>query len=182
MADPTVHAAQAAQAVWTLPSTIEPRRVLPDRYTDPSSVLADKLKGKVSDPGRMGVYVCLLDERPHLHPSLQALHRHRLNAHQIPLPPDPINDLPIPHRATSLQSDSSTSAAVDATDDPAVLDAMQQQDVDMSAAPHQALPLPNTKRASAVRDQDAVGAKQEWFTWKFTQEEELRRKAYLPLA
>lgn len=61
-------------------------------------------------------------ERPHLHPNLAALHKHRLVAHSIPLPLDPNNDLPI------------------------------------------------TK------------GEKEWLTWKYSEEEETRRKAYLPLA
>ncbi|WVQ96823.1 hypothetical protein IAU59_003930 [Kwoniella sp. CBS 9459] len=157
---------------WTLPTTINPRLVLPDRYTDLSSAAADKLKGKESDPGRMGVYVCLLDERPHLHPSLLALHRHRLNAHQIPLPPDPNNDLPTPSAqgAYLLKTihDSSTDIDPSALHLPEV---KQQDDVEMSSSvtPTRAQSIPKPPQ-------------REWFTWKFTQEEESRRKAYLPLA
>lgn len=64
-------------------------------------------------------------ERPHLHPNLAALHKHRLAAHGIPLPADPQSDLPL----------SATTAG-----------------------------------------------EKEWLSWKFSAEEELRRKAYLPLA
>jgi hypothetical protein len=67
-------------------------------------------------------------ERPHLHPNLAALHKHRLVVHSIPLPLDPSNDLTI----------------------------------------------------SQVTEGNE--ARQEWFTWKYSEEEELRRKAYLPLA
>jgi hypothetical protein len=67
-------------------------------------------------------------ERPHLHPNLAALHKHRLVVHSIPLPSDPSNDLP-----------------------------------------------------SAQVTEGKV-LKQEWFTWKYSEEEESRRKAYLPLA
>ena len=63
-----------------------------------------------------------ISDRPHLHPNLAALHKHRLVAHSITLPPDPNVDLPV------------------------------------------------TKGA------------QEWLTWKYSEEEETRRKAYLPLA
>ncbi|OCF43918.1 hypothetical protein I317_02188 [Kwoniella heveanensis CBS 569] len=149
----------STSAVWALPATIEPRAVLPDRYTDPSDATSDKLKGKESDPGRMGVFVCLLDDRPHLHPSLLALHRHRLNAHQIPLPPDPNNDLPIPSPHVQALSNSEVSP----------------EDVDMSSSNIQPTPTPTP--GQTVRKH-----RQEWFTWKFTQEEESRRKAYLPLA
>jgi len=93
----------------------------------------------------MGIFVCLLDgksalsriyaeadtaERPHLHPNLAALHKHRLVAHSIPLPLDPNNDLP--------------------------------------------------KSQMTVTEEKEV--RQEWFTWKYSEEEELRRKAYLPLS
>ena len=64
-----------------------------------------------------------ISDRPHLHPNLAALHKHRLVAHSIPLPLDPNND------------------------------------------------LPTTK-----------GEEQEWLTWKYSEEEVTRRKAYLPLA
>ena len=84
----------------------------------------------------MSIYLCLLDgeshptalekltpaDRPHLHPSLGALHKHRLHAHSIPLPTNPT----------------------------------------MS-------PPPNS-------------GKQEWLEWKYTDEEEARRKAFLPLS
>lgn len=59
----------------------------------------------------MGIFICLLDgkcrpaapastvqlttpDRPHLHPSLHALHAHRLRAHELASPPDPVHDLP----------------------------------------------------------------------------------------
>jgi hypothetical protein len=54
----------------------------------------------------MGIFLCLLDgkyghpllsltpDRPHLHPTLQALHAHRLRAHQLALPADPARDVP----------------------------------------------------------------------------------------
>jgi hypothetical protein len=101
--------------------------------------------GKETEPSRMGIYICLLDgkflaflpehslegrkweaeilDRPHLHPNLAALHKHRLVVHSIPLPLDPNVDLPM------------------------------------------------TK-----------GEGEEWLTWKYSEEEETRRKAYLPLA
>ncbi|TXT13429.1 hypothetical protein VHUM_00796 [Vanrija humicola] len=37
----------------------------------------------------MGIFLCLLDDRPHLHPSLAALNAHRLRVHQLPAPADP---------------------------------------------------------------------------------------------
>jgi len=93
----------------------------------------------------MGIYICLLDgmlafpiiinsgrygrcaeilDRPHLHPNLAALHKHRLVVHSIPLPADPSVDLPM----------------------------------------------------------TTVKEGEEWLTWKYSDEEEQRRKAYLPLA
>ena len=56
---------------------------------------------------RTAIFLCLLHgtsstaliklsaDRPLLHPSLGALHRHRFQAHSIPLPADPTKDLPI---------------------------------------------------------------------------------------
>jgi hypothetical protein len=87
-----------------------------------------------------GVYVCgqktrEIDEltvvdRPHLHPNLAALHKHRLVVHSIPSPLNPNTDLPSPQGSHN-----------------------------------------DTKGEQ----------KQEWFTWKYSEEEELRRRAYLPL-
>ncbi|WVR06238.1 hypothetical protein IAU60_003268 [Kwoniella sp. DSM 27419] len=117
-------------ALWALPAKITARQVLPDRYTDPASLAPEQMKGKESNPSRMGVYVCLLDERPHLHPSLLALDRHRLAAHQIPLPTDPSTQI--------------------------------------------------SQRSSQVGTSDK--AKDEWFMWSFSEEEESRRRSFLPLA
>lgn len=69
-------------------------------------------------------------ERPHLHPTLTALHKHRLAAHGIPLPTDTAHDLPV----------------------------------------------------QTVMDDDMGTGGKEWMSWKFSAEEEARRKAYLPLA
>ena len=71
----------------------------------------------------MGIWLCLKDDRAHLHPSLLALHKHRLAAHGIPIPAE--------SNKTLLS---------------------------------------------------AEGEGEEWISWKFSEEEEARRKAYLPLA
>ncbi|ORY31428.1 hypothetical protein BCR39DRAFT_526658, partial [Naematelia encephala] len=115
----TVPASEAAprQSSWNISPTLTSRQVLPDRWTD-GNVIPDGLVGKETDPSRMGIFLCLLDERPHLHPSLQALHKHRFQIHGIALPPDPARDMP---------GDNS------------------------------------------------------WINWRFTEEEQARRKAYLPL-
>ncbi|WVW84515.1 hypothetical protein I302_106549 [Kwoniella bestiolae CBS 10118] len=135
------------QTYWALPNTIEPVQVLPDRHTKADAAGVENMKGKESDPSRMGVYVCLLDDRPHLHPSLLSLHKHRLNIHKIPLPPDPTNDLPTSQSAATTQT-------------------VQDEDITMSSSP---VPLETETKA-------------EWIMWKFTEEEENRRKSYLPLA
>ncbi|WRT67656.1 uncharacterized protein IL334_004628 [Kwoniella shivajii] len=161
---------------WSLPNTIEPVEVLPDRYTKSSQLLPDNMKGKESDPGRMGIYVCLLDDKPHLHPSLSALHKHRYNIHRIPIPPDPTNDLPIaqPQLQPKPKPDS-LSSSVDEMGDSGVTD--PSGDIQMSPPP----PLP-----SFVINQDVSTSgmenRAEWFMWKFSEEELLRRKSYLPLA
>ncbi|OCF73083.1 hypothetical protein I204_06313 [Kwoniella mangroviensis CBS 8886] len=140
---------------WNLPDIIAPIQVLPDRYTKPADAQVDNLKGKESDPSRMGVFVCLLDDKPHLHPSLISLHKHRLNIHHIPLPPDPSNDLPIPQSIPTPHS-----AEPPQTD----------EDISMTSTS----PIPTT--------QQKLETPVEWFMWKFSEEEENRRKSYLPLA
>ncbi|CAD6589552.1 MAG: hypothetical protein TREMPRED_005390, partial [Tremellales sp. Tagirdzhanova-0007] len=45
---------------WSLPPRTEPRLVLPDRYTDLSTIDSG-LIGKQVDPGRMGIYICMLE-------------------------------------------------------------------------------------------------------------------------
>ncbi|KAK4683928.1 hypothetical protein P7C73_g6283, partial [Tremellales sp. Uapishka_1] len=142
-----------APASWTPPPVLPAQLVHPDRYTD-RGVATDPSKqtGKASDPSRMAIYLCLLDgmspstscsslpvlpstysllpslmylpDKPHIHPNLLALHKHRWAVHSIPIPLDPAQD---PLSTTS------------------------------SPAP-------------------------EWITWRFSDEEQLRRRAYLPLS
>ncbi|WWC88808.1 uncharacterized protein L201_003721 [Kwoniella dendrophila CBS 6074] len=147
------------QVYWSLPNLIEPVQVMPDGYTRPEQLLPGDMKAKESDPSRMAVYVCLLDEKPHLHPSLIALHKHRYNIHKIPLPTDPTNDLPksqIPNTINPLKENNGTKQ-----DD--------NEDVTMEAT------FPILESSETTR-------KPEWFMWKFSEEEENRRKNYLPLA
>ncbi|WWC62420.1 uncharacterized protein I303_105016 [Kwoniella dejecticola CBS 10117] len=143
---------------WTLPTTIEAVPVMPDRYTKPSELSPEKMKGKESDPSRMGVYVCLLDDKPHLHPSLHALHKHRLTIHGIPLPLDPANDLPVPQPSNNDTNFSAES---------------RQEDVVMS---------PSSPSAGSGQQVGGQPEKAEWLMWKFSEEEANRRKSYLPLA
>ncbi|WWC95959.1 hypothetical protein V866_002826 [Kwoniella sp. B9012] len=150
------------QAYWNLPDTIAPIQVLPDRFTKPADAQVENLKGKESDPSRMGVFVCLLDDKPHLHPSLISLHKHRLNIHHIPLPPDPSNDLPIPQSSSTLRPS-----------EPPQTD----EDISMTATS----PTPAEATLTTQRKPEA-DAQVEWFMWKFSEEEENRRKSYLPLA
>ncbi|WVN88770.1 uncharacterized protein L203_103983 [Cryptococcus depauperatus CBS 7841] len=82
-------------AVWTLPAFTPARQVYPDYNVERTGLIDERTVGRESDPTKMGVWVCLLDEKPHLHPSLLALNKHRFVAHSIPLPPNPAQDLPI---------------------------------------------------------------------------------------
>lgn len=95
-------------------------------------------------------------ENPHLHPSLTALHKHRLAAHGIPLPSRPDIDHPI----------STTSPTITAKEEdriPAIM---------VDGIAHE-----------SHMDVDHHGEKEkaEWLMWRVTDEESLRRKAYLPL-
>ncbi|CAK9780715.1 hypothetical protein CC85DRAFT_330360 [Cutaneotrichosporon oleaginosum] len=78
-----------ALKAWAPPHELPRQQMLPDRLTT-STDIAHAL-GKESDPTRMGIFLCLIDERPHLHPSLQALHAHRARAHGRPAP-DPTRE------------------------------------------------------------------------------------------
>ncbi|WWD18353.1 hypothetical protein CI109_102803 [Kwoniella shandongensis] len=247
--------------LWNLPSTIPARQVLPDRHK--SKTALTEQKGKESDPGRMAIWVCLLDDRPHLHPSLLALHKHRHNVHSIPLPPDPSTDLPgtlprlvpVPSNTTLLPQNTPTTApiALDSTATPTPLlndhvptgldtvsvsemgtsqtgpitlddilsfatttttttatttvpisfppsqgttqpDHNIDVDVQMTSPSNQSPILPpQAEQRNAQSQAQAQGhahaqalaieaARNEWFTWRFSEEEETRRKAYLPLA
>ncbi|KAL1408375.1 hypothetical protein Q8F55_005187 [Vanrija albida] len=73
-------------AAWAPPPELTPTAVLPDFRTAPSALAS--LPGAESDPGRMGIFLCLLDDRPHLHPSLAALNAHRARVHSLPAPAD----------------------------------------------------------------------------------------------
>ncbi|WWC70629.1 40S ribosomal eS28 domain-containing protein [Kwoniella pini CBS 10737] len=151
------NAAKQEQVFWILPQNIQPIQVIPDRYTKSNEVSSENMKGKESDPSRMGVFVCLLDNKPHLHPSLQALHKHRLIIHKIPLPADPINDLPV------------SQSNISNITNPFI--GQIEQDIIMSSTSD----LPQESVAS-------IPNKTEWFMWKFSEEEANRRKSYLPLA
>ncbi|KAK8858463.1 hypothetical protein IAR55_002690 [Kwoniella newhampshirensis] len=257
----SVCASQSAQ--WTLPPSIPSRRVFPDRHT-PRSALGG-LKGRDVDPGRMGIFVCLLDDRPHLHPTLSALHKHRQNVHSIPLPPDPSTDppgtLPLdPHNPAMAMSDhlsdglssdtpnvpDSTSTArgmapttedgstelsvgqvgdtkssdsqvpitvsdiLSCTTNPTspplippttapssvstepsstrpteiVRPQSTDSDIHRTSPPNQSpiLPIKVDHTQPQIQAEALNRARGEWLTWRFTEEEEARRKAYLPLA
>ncbi|BEJ13846.1 hypothetical protein CspHIS471_0310200 [Cutaneotrichosporon sp. HIS471] len=80
-----------APKAWAPPRELPRQQVLPDRASTREDI-ANAL-GKQSDPTRMGIFLCLLDERPHLHPSLQALNAHRARVHGRPVP-DPTREPP----------------------------------------------------------------------------------------
>ncbi|RXK41650.1 hypothetical protein M231_01150 [Tremella mesenterica] len=210
---------------WSLPSRLLPRSVSPD-FSEPRL----ETIGIATDPGRMSIYLCLIDSKPFLLPSLFALHKHRKMVHDIPIPEEPTKTLPLPlplplsslsqNRTSSIEHSTSTNPTIivqqDAMiphitthDDPSetsndilrdrlststILDSTSispslvgveklttgsnfthssvSEKVD-GLIPHN--PDPPLERPTGEQNV-------EWITWKFTPEEESRRRAYLPLA
>ncbi|TYJ51979.1 hypothetical protein B9479_007424 [Cryptococcus floricola] len=93
-----------------------------------------------------------------------ALHKHRHVSHSIPLPGDAVDTV---------------SAAAAAGGD---------GDISMSEAPPTAETggrsaiLPENVKALLSGLQDQKDQKEEWFHWRYTDEQEARRKSFLPLA
>ncbi|KAL0243401.1 hypothetical protein I308_105365 [Cryptococcus tetragattii IND107] len=198
--------AQSAQptpaTAWTLPPSISPRLVYPD--ISPAVLIKDggggdqlqQQKGivaKESDPGRMGVWVCLLHDKPHLYPSLIALHKHRHASHGIPIPAGGPTALPEPQTrlqtqvqgATDMEENSTASAVTEDILPKEVAEVLQQLRADVRGSDVDV----NGQSSASGRPHDGnanvgkgIHAAEEWFTWMFTEEEEARRRAYLPLA
>ncbi|ODN74328.1 hypothetical protein L202_06745 [Cryptococcus amylolentus CBS 6039] len=153
---------------WSLPSKTPGRQVYPD-YCTTQAQLSNQV-GSTSDPGRMGIYVCLLDDRPHLYPSLAALHKHRHVSHSIPPPAGDAVD-------TAAGAASAAGGDITMSEDPPTHTAADQ---DRESAIRV---LPENVKAllSGLQDQKDH-QKEEWFHWRYTDEQEARRKSFLPLA
>ncbi|XAO24828.1 hypothetical protein I312_103635 [Cryptococcus bacillisporus CA1280] len=186
---------------WMLPPSIPSRLVYPD--ISPAVLSKDgggdqhqQQKGviaKESDPGRMGVWVCLLHDKPHLYPSLIALHKHRHALHGIPIPAGGPTALPEPQTRPQTQGQGVTDMAENSTASNVsedilpkeVVEVLQQLRADVRGSDAGV----NDQSSASGRPHDGnvnvgkgIHAAEEWFTWMFTEEEEARRRAYLPLA
>ena len=116
-------------------------------------------------------------DRPHIHPSLADLHKHRLAVHSIPLPSDPNTDLPISSKDSTLsptvQPDHPSQSGQAATQSDTI---MENGTTAQEGGP------PLEIRVEGESTELGENGNDEWMTWQFTEEEEARRKAYLPLA
>ncbi|OXB37766.1 hypothetical protein LQV05_003204 [Cryptococcus neoformans] len=191
---------------WTLPPCIAPRLVYPDispavlskngasgPVGDDQQQQQKEIVGKDSDPGRMGVWVCLLHDKPLLYPSLIALHKHRHASHGIPIPAGGPAALPEPQTPAQARAQE---GATDATGNPTastapgdilpkeVVEVLQQLQADTKGSDVDVKGLSSTSGCPRQNGNADVRTdiSEEWFTWKFTEEEEARRRAYLPLA
>jgi hypothetical protein len=161
-----------------------------------------------ADACRMAIYLCLLDGRlcplspsnhfavdllvrasansadnPHLHPSLIALHKHRLAAHGIPLPARPDIDHPVPiaRRSGPTHSNRAQTAAA-AGPSLHSNSAVPVPSIMLDGIRHDSMDIDTDLRHEGSRGDQSMGEKPEWLMWRLTDEESLRRKAYLPLA
>nr|KIR86185.1 hypothetical protein I308_03722 [Cryptococcus tetragattii IND107] len=170
--------AQSAQptpaTAWTLPPSISPRLVYPD--ISPAVL--------IKDGG---------GDKPHLYPSLIALHKHRHASHGIPIPAGGPTALPEPQTrlqtqvqgATDMEENSTASAVTEDILPKEVAEVLQQLRADVRGSDVDV----NGQSSASGRPHDGnanvgkgIHAAEEWFTWMFTEEEEARRRAYLPLA
>ncbi|KIR33231.1 hypothetical protein I352_04604 [Cryptococcus deuterogattii MMRL2647] len=185
---------------WTLPPSISPRLVYPD--ISPAVLSKDggggdqqkEIVAKESDPGRMGVWVCLLHDKPHLYPSLIALHKHRHASHGIPIPaggPTAVPELQTRPQTqvqglTDIAENSTASAVSEDILPKEVAEVLQQLRADVRVSDVDVNGLSSATGRPPAHEGNAdvekgIHAAEEWFTWTFTEEEEARRRAYLPL-
>ncbi|KIR60292.1 hypothetical protein I314_03581 [Cryptococcus bacillisporus CA1873] len=158
---------------WMLPPSIPSRLV----YPDISPAVLSKDGG----------------DKPHLYPSLIALHKHRHALHGIPIPAGGPTALPEPQTRPQTQGQGVTDMAENSTASNVsedilpkeVAEVLQQLRADVRGSDADV----NDQSSASGRPHDGnvnvgkgIHAAEEWFTWMFTEEEEARRRAYLPLA
>lgn len=154
----------------------------------PHSIFSFKLENRQADPCQTRIGI----DKPHLYPSLIALHKHRHASHGIPIPAGGPTALPEPQTPAQPQG------AIDATESPTaptapeailpkeVVEVLQQLQTDTRGSDVDAKGLSSGSGRPPQDGNAGVGKgtdiREEWFTWKFAEEEDARRRAYLPLA
>ncbi|KAL7423196.1 hypothetical protein Q5752_002496 [Cryptotrichosporon argae] len=63
---------------WSPPPQLVVSPVLPDRRST-----LDQIVGHEADPSKTGIFLCLLDDRPCLFPTMAALNSHRTKVHAL---------------------------------------------------------------------------------------------------